>query len=71
MTMTMTMTMIMTRVARVGLANPSYGAVRLKLWPQRSNLRTTFDRDSIMRIMMIMTGNHILHPTFFEVYQAL
>ena len=48
------MTMTMTRVARVGLANPSYGAVRLKLWPQRSNLRTTFDRDSIMMIMMIM-----------------
>ena len=33
------------------MVNPSYSAVRLKLWPQWSNLRTTFDKS----IRMIMT----------------
>ena len=39
---------------RVVLANPSYGAVRLKLWPQWRNLRTTFGRFIIMMIIIII-----------------
>ena len=40
--------------SRVVLANPSYGAVRLKLWPQWRNLRTIFGRFIIMIIIIIM-----------------
>ena len=39
--------------SRVVLANPSYSAVRLKLWPQWRNFRTTFGR-FIMMIIIIM-----------------
>ena len=47
------MTKMMTmRVERS--ANPSYGAVRLKLWPQWHNLRTTFGGFMMMFMMMMM-----------------
>ena len=47
------MTKMMTmRVER--WANPSYGAVRLKLWPQWHNLRTTFGGFMMMFMKMLM-----------------
>ena len=51
--MMMTMMMMMMKVE--WLANPSYGAVRLKLWPQWHNLRTTFG-GFMMMILMMMIG---------------